>query len=368
MTQKKATVFNATNDGYLTKKYPLFLGQPLGLYDSINIAYPVLHDNYKHQMSFNWNEEEINLDNSRMDLMPHRSKPEEVDLMVKTLANLWELDSVASRSIIGLFGKFITNSELSALMTEWSRFEVIHALTYSEIIRNCIGDPIKAVEEVVRNENVLGRSDLIVETLDNLSEAGDKYGLGLIHDGPELKKIILKGLVAVYLLERIQFMSSFAVIFGMAETGRYEGIAKLVQLIARDEGLHARFTVDIVSILREDKDWDSVYVQIIPELEAMVDEIIEREFRWNEYLFSEGRQMVGLNTTLLNEYTLYSARDVTGFLGLQLNHPLITKLPMQFMTNWLEMDRVQVAPQESDLNNYKVGVITSDDEGEIFDI
>lgn len=703
----KATVFNAKNDGYLTKKYPLFLGQPLGLYDSINIAYPVLHEHYRTQFSLNWSDEEVNLESSRMDLMPHRSKPEEVDLMVKTLANLWELDSVASRSIIGLFGKFITNSELTALMTEWSRFETIHALTYSQIIRNCVPDPVKAVEEVIKNEKVLGRSDLIVEALDELQVAGDKYGLGLIKDGPELKKTIIKGLIVIYLLERVQFMSSFAVIFGMAETGRYIGIAKLVQLIARDElcmsgdhevltpkgwvpftqlqdtdkvaqwdydtrqmnfvvpekvirkkysgkmihikagknrtvdqyvtedhripvispftyepknkwvsageytpshtrsiptagytngisqeqtnnikhnltplerlliafqadgswnnsenrdgsvtgcymlsfrfmkerkylammdilkGLdykykkkrsengywsfhiwvpiddmpadaksfnwvdlervsyvwcgsflheialwdghtrsqcsvvyintnkqaidtvqsiahlsgcsttiittkahkrvtangdlinasecyrlsihtnrmiangqsilteesevedldvycvrvptsyfmvrrngvvsitgncHAQFTVDIINILRADPEWDAVYVDSMSDLEAIVDEVIEREFKWNEYLFSEGRQMVGLNKTLLNDFTLHSARDVTGFLGLRLNHPLVTKPPMKFFENWIEMDKTQSAPQEEDLTNYRSSNVTSDDEGEIFDI
>jgi len=41
-------VFNVNNKGYVTGKYPLFLGERLGLYDSVNVAYPDIEELYQH--------------------------------------------------------------------------------------------------------------------------------------------------------------------------------------------------------------------------------------------------------------------------------------------------------------------------------
>lgn len=369
----KATVFNVDNDGYLDGKYPLFLGQRLGLYDSIHVAYPQIDANYKLQRSLRWTEDEVNLEQSRMDLLPAgaggKSKPEEIDLMIKNLALLWELDSVASRSIIALFAPFISNSELTANMTEWTAMEVIHALTYSEILRQCVPDPMRPIEEVVKNEEVLGRSKLIIQTFDDLAEAGAKYNLGMIKDSPELKAMIIKGMVALYILERVQFMSSFATIFGIAETNKCIGIAKLVQLICRDELAHARFSSTIIEILRKNKEWDAVYEQVKPELVAMLDEIMAREFHWNKYLFSEGRKLVGLNENLLNEWVLYCALDLATDLELEFKYPRIEKIPISWMDNWIDMDKTQNANQEADNTSYRMNSVSNDlDDDEVFDI
>lgn len=369
----KATVFNAQNDGYKDQHYPLFLGQRLGLYDSIHVAYPVIDENYKLQRSLRWTEDEVNLEQSRMDLLPAgaggKSKPEEIDLMIKNLALLWELDSVASRSIIALFAPFISNSELTANMTEWTAMEVIHALTYSEILRQCVPDPMRPIEEVVKNDEVLGRSKLIINTFDELAEAGAKYNLGMLHDGPELKASIIRGLVALYILERVQFMSSFATIFAIAETNKCIGIAKLVQLICRDELAHAKFSSTIIGILRKDPEWEKVYQSTLPQLEAMLDEIMEREFRWNKYLFTEGRKLVGLNELLLNEWVQYCAYELARDLDIPFKYDKITAYPIPWMDNWIDFDKTQNANQEADNTSYRMNSVSNDvDDDEIFDI
>lgn len=366
---KNSIVFNMENDGYKTGKYSLFLGQRQALYDSINKVYPQLFNFYKLQMQVRWTEDEVNLEQSRMDMLPSKSKPEEIDLMVKTLALLWELDSVASRSVIGLFAPFITNSELGSLMTEWSTMENIHALTYSEIIRQCISDPSKVFDEVLKNDEVLGRSDLIINVFDQLALAGAKYTLGLIKNGPELRRIILKGLMALYLLEKVQFMSSFAIIFGMAGTNRYLGIASLVQLICRDELLHAQFSETIINILKEDDDWNDDFHAIKGELVDLMNEVIKRELHWNNYIFSEGRTMVGLNKTLLDEWVYFCARELAESIDLPFNHPVINKVPITWMLDWIDMNKRQQAPQEEDMTNYRKNSVVADmDDDEIFDI
>lgn len=57
--------------------------------------------------------------------------------MIKNLSFQWENDSLA-KSIITLFAPFLSNNEACAMMMKQSEMEVLHALTYSEIIRQCI--------------------------------------------------------------------------------------------------------------------------------------------------------------------------------------------------------------------------------------
>ena len=42
-------LFNTENTAHKTGDYPLFLGQQMGMYDSINKKYPKLFDLYKKQ-------------------------------------------------------------------------------------------------------------------------------------------------------------------------------------------------------------------------------------------------------------------------------------------------------------------------------
>lgn len=235
---KPRTVFNAENRAYKSKQYPPFLGEQLALHDTVNVMYPELEELYLLQRSQTWTENEINLQQSRMDMI--HSRQEEIDIMVKVVSYLWEADSVASRSILPVFAPFITNSELNEMMTEQTRFEVIHGKTYSEIVRQCVTDPQKVLDETMKNEEILSRTDTIIQAFDEVIKYGALYSLGSEYTNKDIPKekymeVILKGIFALYLLERIQFMSSFAVVFGLAERDRFKGIADLVKLISKDE-------------------------------------------------------------------------------------------------------------------------------------
>ena len=55
------------------------------------------------------------------------------------------------------------------LATLWSFFEVIHARTYSHIIKQTFDDPNEMLEELYADAEVLQRSDVIVEAFDNVA-------------------------------------------------------------------------------------------------------------------------------------------------------------------------------------------------------
>src|SRR5690606_15335970 len=205
-----------------TKKYPLFFGEDLGLFDTVNVAYPGIDKLYHQQMSQIWNEFEVALDQDKMDML--NLPKSTVDLMVKTISWQHLADSVAAQSISTLLLPHCSNSELEGMLTAQSLFEVIHARTYSHIVKQTFTDPNKMLAETYSDMEVLVRSEAIVKAFDELQ------GLPKDASEKEKKKALIKAFTALFALEGIAFMASFAVTFGIVETDVFQGIGALVAL------------------------------------------------------------------------------------------------------------------------------------------
>jgi ribonucleoside-diphosphate reductase beta chain len=347
--------FNENNKGHL-EGYPLFLGEPLGVLDTINVQYPALEDLYQDQISQLWNEFEIDLTQDKMDM--RQLDKGTVDLMVKTI--MWQTvaDSVASRSILETLGKYITNSELMNLATVWSFFEVIHARTYSHIIKQTFTNPNELLEELYEDSQVLTRSAIIVEAFDNLSNVDQ-------NDEVEVRKAILLAFVALFALEAIAFMASFAVTFSIVEQKKFQGIGKLVALICRDEVLHTRMDYTILDILLKDPKWADTISENSEDIKNILDTVVHNEIVWADYVFSEGRQVVGLNASLLKEYVKYMAKPVYEVFGLPLGSPKENPLP--YMTKYIDPSKMQTANMELQSSSYLVGTLEDDTDDLSFD-
>ena len=347
------TVFNTSNTGHISGSYPLFLGEDLGFADSINQPYPVLEKLYDEQMGFIWNHTEVDLTQDRQDML---SLPNEVtDLMVETI--LWQTlaDSVASRAIGSTILKYVSNPGLQDLYNAIILFETIHSKTYLHIIRQTFVDPNGALKRGYQSLEVIKRSTLLVDTFNNLLNAKDDLST------KELRKLIMFCVVALFLLENINFMASFAVTFAIGETGVYQGIASNVKLIARDEMLHARSGGEILRILA--KEWPDTFEEVRPMFKSMLDSVVSDEHAWADHLFSSGRQVIGLNAKLLKDYVDYMAIPVASILGVEFSGPKENPLP--YMDSWLDSSKTQAAAQEIQLTNYLLNSIKSSSEEEI---
>lgn len=351
-------IFNENNTAHLTAEYPIFLGQAPALYDSINKVYPQLFELYKLLKAQDWSENEINLDQSRRDF--ESCDKSTYDVMVQTLMWQWEADSIASRSIATLFAPFISNSEYSAAVMRHSDNEILHALTYSEIVRQCIKDSKGIIREVMDNQNVLKRSTAIISVFEELEKIGSKYRLGESFSPDYLRRVLLKGVCALYALEGIEFMASFACTFALAEQNMFMGIGQLVQKIQLDEVVHTKIDKTVLEILLADQDWKVAFSEIKPEIKAILDEVVEQEQNWANYIFSNGRAIVGLNTTLLTEWVYYKALPIYTSLGIDWSFPVIQNNPLPWMEQWINIDQQQNANQEQDNNAYKLNVVVDD--------
>lgn len=355
------TVFNINNSGWKTKNYPLFMGESPSLYDSVNVNYQELFNVYKQQVSQRWTENEFNHEQSRLDMI---NCPKNVyEVMLLNLSFQWILDSVASRAVAPLFAPFVTNSELWAVLMENSNMEVIHALSYSEIVRQCIADPNDVFKLAVENNKIISRAEKIVSVFDDLQKSGAEYVLNIRGNNQNTYNVVFKGIVALYILERLSFMASFAATFAVVEQGYFQSIGKMVQKIMLDE-IFCHYTADarILAIELSTERGKIAMQQCKDEILEMIAEVTLQEHQWSEYLFSEERTIVGLNAALLNEWVDYNTQAVYDGLGLSNEMPFkrITSNPLKWMDNWIEIDKFQNAQQEADGNNYALNVVTDD--------
>lgn len=352
------TQFNVNNKGH-ENGYRLFLGEPLGLADTVNVQYPQLERFYEQQESFNWGFSEVGLMQDKVDMM--NAPQSSVDMMTKTISWQFLVDSVAGRSISAIIGKWVTNPELEYLYGLINMFEGIHARTYSHIIKNVFEYPQDVIDTTYADAQIITRSDAIVEAFDNLAAVSTDAPLR------EKEEAIILALVALLALEAIAFTASFAVTFGIAETGYFQGISQLVTLICRDEMLHARVGAEVIRILATKEGMGIALALATPKVKALLDTIVDNELAWAEYIFKE-HQIVGLNEKLLKMYVLHLAKPVYQLLGVPFDYDTVEENPLMYMDKYIDSGNIQVAPQELQITAYKVNSIIDDTAGVDFSI
>ncbi len=359
MAKTKRTKFNKHIKTHEGEKAPLFLGPELGIIDTINTQYPVLEELYQLQLAQIWNEFEVDLTQDKVDM---QTLPKSVtDLMVKTI--MWQTvaDSVAARSIVETLGKYITNSELMNLATLWSFFEVIHARTYSHIIKQTFTDPNELLQELYEDAAIMQRSEVIVETFDNIGNLPNDASREEIEDA------IIQAFTGLFALEAIAFMSSFAVTFAIVRRDVLIGIGQLVSLICRDEVLHTRMDYEILSILKNDPKNAAMFERNADKMKLILDSVVQQEINSSEYLFSEGREVIGLNAKRLQQYTMFVSKPVYDVLGVPFDYEVVEENPLPYMDDYTKQGTTQAAAQEVQIVNYQIGAIADDTDDLDFD-
>lgn len=358
-------VFNYDKTDY--ERPQLLMGQKQGLFDTVNKHYPEIWKLYKAQKSLDWDENEFDYGSCNAEFKSCSKAT--YDMMIKTLAWQWEADSVASRAIAPVLAPFITSSELWAAWQRISDNEVIHASTYSEIVRNSFDDPSAILNEILAVEEAHTRLHRVVKAFGEGYQASHLYAVGQLPNDQETYNKVFMTIVALLCMERIQFMASFAVTFAICDTGLFQPIGKAIQKIAQDE-LEIHVELD-KAVLRHEMTTERgkiAFAALKDDIRALIREVVDSELKWIDYLFSDGRELVGMNAERLASWTLYCAKDVYNLFGLSEDkYELPSNNPLKFMEKWLNISKTQASPQEQDIAAYKVGVMRRTDEDVIFD-
>lgn len=346
------TVFNEYNKGHITKHYPMFLGDSLGLMDTVNVTNEAVEALKEKQRGGRWYPTEISMSQDRQDMTI--APKAVVDIM--NLAISWQhtQDSVAGRSIGALLLPHVTNPEAEVLIGEWCAIEFVHGEAYIHIVKQTRLNPDDAIKETYKNIRVLNRSKKIIEVFNSL------YNMDKNLPYREKQKIIAKVLCTIMAMECISFMSSFAVTFAIAEQGWFQGIGETVSLIARDELYHTRMSYELIKAQKEVDGWQDIYDEIADDVTEIITSITKGEMEWNKYLLSEGRELSNLTLETLEKTNLYFNNAV--FTLLELPNPLevVTENPCKFMEKYVDRSLLQFASQEIQHGSYRQGCIIDD--------
>lgn len=358
-------VFNFEKTDYQVTS--LFLGQAPGLFDTVNKQYPNIWTLYKTMKSLDWDEIEYDYSscNTEFKTLP-RTKTQK---MIKSLAWQWEADSIASRSISHIVSLFNPCSELWAAWQQISTNEVVHAATYSEITRSSFDNPREVLAEILAVTEAKSRLEVVGRELSAIRRRGLEFSLGLVDNDQETYNAIFMFTFIMFVLERLQFMASFAVTFALGHENLFQPICKAVQKIAQDEyEVHVELDV---AVLRHELTTDRgriAYEQLRPRMNAILNEVTNNELDWNVFVFTDDEtgeiveDLDFLTLDGLNKWVLFSATNVARTLELDLDHPQIEHQPLHYMKTWMNIGDTQPSPQSEANGQYKVGIMRRDDD------
>lgn len=342
------TLFNTQLN---TEDTPLFLGEALGLQRYDRPKHKVFLDLFNKQLMNFWRPEEIDLKKDRADFK--ELSDNEKFIFTSNLKYQTMLDSVICRGVPTLL-KYTTNSELEACLTAWQFFEQIHSYSYTYIIKNVYSNPSEVLDSIYSDKEILKRAASAVKDYDDLMD------IQLSDSVKDVKKQIYMTLISINILEAVRFYVSFICSFAFAENKKMIGNADIIKLIKRDETLHLTNTQQMLNILATDE--SEGFVGITEECQEaaikMFESAAKEEKEWATYLFKDG-SIIGLNEPSLHQYIdwLCMSRRKTINLPYEKTH----KNPLGGWTDaWLNSEKVQVAPQESEITSYQISASKND--------
>lgn len=344
----------------------------VGLLDTINRKFDDIWANYKEMKSLDWDENEFQYNQCLVDFEKVHSDTAEG--MINTIFWQWEADSVASQCPAVIIAPYKPCTELWEAELRINDNESVHSNTYSEIVRMSFKQPKDVLSSMMAKLNVHRRLDVIGKTLKEIqkrSQALAYFGAeALGYTDYHITRDMMLFYYAMYLLERVQFMASFAVTFTICRSNVFQPIGNAVKKICQDElEVHAEYRLNVIKHLLASEFGMQVYNEHKELFSQMLMEVFDSEFNFIDYILDYDRKsIVGTNTDLLKKWVLFNGKSVVAALDLEIDdkYVLPETNPMPFLDKWIDINKTQTANQETNNTQYKVNVVRDNDEGVIY--
>jgi ribonucleotide reductase beta subunit family protein with ferritin-like domain len=218
------------------------------------IRYHDLWDLYKRGIESNWTVEEVDLAKDLTDW--NRMSDDERNFIKMILAFFAASDGIVFENLDMNFASEVQIPEARAFYS-WQGFnENIHGETYSLLIDKYISDP--AEKDALFNA---------IDTVPCIRKKAEWAMKWFSRDRPFAER-----LAAFACVEGIFFSGSFCSIFWLKKRGVMPGLCFSNELISRDEGLHCKFAIALMTHLKNRPDTKTLHT-IVKEAVA-----IEKEF------------------------------------------------------------------------------------------
>ncbi len=340
----------------------LFFGEPSGLFDTINQHYPQLKRLYSRLKALDWGETEFpftqcNLEFKRM--APEKSRP-----MIVQLGWQWETDSIAARCIAPVMANFLTNDTAFRLYQRIGDNETTHAATYAEIVRFSFDNPTEVMDNVIGIAESAQRLETVTKVFAEAYKAGLELSLGLRKRNQETFNIFFMFIVALFIMERLQFMISFGITFTYSHNSHFLPIGKAVQKICQDEyEIHAVTGAVMYNLLMQTGEGITANFQCRETILKMFNEVVSVEQKWLPFLLAGNEDLFGVTQRDYQNWGYFCAGDVADLLGITPDFKVPTTCPIDFLKNWINIASIQASLQEEKNGAYMLGAVIRDDMG-----
>lgn len=354
-----AEIFNQLKSDYEDPK--LFFGQPKGLLDTIHMPFTKLMEFHLALKKMDWRHNEFKYATCIEEFKT--CKRHIYNMMIKSLAWQWAGDTIASESIATVFVPMASAAEVKVGYTRIADNEYVHAMTYSEIVRGSFENPAEVLGEILATREAMGRLNVVGNLLDNARKASLSWQQGAPYSN-EMYEACFLGVCAVYFLESIQFMPSFAVTFGICESKLFEPIGTAVQMIARDEyDNHIPFQKEVLRLMLATPEGAACFQKNRQLIFRAICEILNTELSWVDYLHKDGDELAGVTPAKLKQWAIWCAADPFHHFGMMEEAKKIyqfpEKLPLGYMKSWLNIEDKQSSPQEQNNNQYLFNTVNT---------
>ncbi len=368
------TVFRPGKTDY--ENQPAFFGAPISTARYDKLTEPFWDDMTERQHSVFWRPQEVDLATDRIDY--RKLDDNQKHIFISNLKYQTLLDSIQGRNPAEAFLPIASLPEVECWIDTWTFSESIHSRSYTHIMRTVLTDAEMdaAFNDITLNEDIRSRAKVFTDYFDihiqNVRRFQDPEGTKeecqVTED--EVMRSFLRAWVATNALEAVSFYVSFACSWAFAERDLMEGNAKIIKLIAKDESIHLTGTEYYCNLIRSGKAGTrlgELWHEMRDELHGIFDMIRKQEHVWAAYLMKDGG-MLGLTEGILVRFIdVIAAKrmEAVGLFDGEFEVP--DRNPLPWFNQWCmdealdsKSDAVQVAPQEAEIESYKVGSIDSD--------
>lgn len=366
------TIFNLTKtaEEYAEKK--LFGVGSMPLIDTIHRNFPKIWDLYQEMESLNWNANEIDYSQCLIDF--EKAPKETSEMMIKTIMWQWENDSIAAQAPPVIIAPFEPCTEVWEGEVSITNNEGVHGNTYSEIVRMSFKNPQQVLSDLLQQKEKYERSGIFGRNLKEVKRFSvdlaykKEHSLELPSEEEVIKHLILY-YFTMLCLERIQFMASFAITFTICQSGYFLPIGSAVMKICQDElEVHSEFRKEVLKNILSTEIGKQVFEELKPRLTLTLETVVDQEQNWTrEYIFENGnKHLVGTNADLVCNFVLFNAKDVANTYKLKTKFTFPKNNPMPHLESWMDLSKIQQAPQEQDLVSYTSNSIERLNEQEVY--
>lgn len=197
-------------------------------YSHFPIDYPELEEYYQLQKSVHWTPQEIEYKNDRFDF---EKLSEGTQRFIKFILCFFaQADGIVNENLMENFvQETSTLKEAGKFYKAQAYIEQIHNETYSLLI-----------ETIITNPEEKRKAYSAIREYPSIGKLADWMEKWMNRDIPLLQRV-----VAFACVEGVMFSSAFAGVYWIKNKNVMKGLCKANEFIARDEGIHTRFALEL---------------------------------------------------------------------------------------------------------------------------